>query len=124
MKKLKNWLKDQGFSFGRSPFQNNMNECKWQAYRISELTARRCESNSEKEGMQIIITPYEFSMNSYHSQSVEVELYGEANGIWWKLLAYSIKPEELESRLPEIESSLIAAWNALKPSDEEYDGTL
>ena len=48
-------------------------------------------------------------------QSAEVDLTGESGGVWFKLTAYGLTIEELRARLPDIESNLVAAWNALLP---------
>jgi hypothetical protein len=47
--------------------------------------------------------------------SVELRITAEAGGVWWDLKAYSLKPEELKERLPEIERMLVSAWNGLLP---------
>jgi hypothetical protein len=36
--------------------------------------------------------------------------------VWFKLQAYSLKHDELQARLGDIERSLIAAWNSLRPN--------
>ena len=67
---------------------------------------------------QIVVRPHRFEHASAPTpsgawESVEVDVTGEASGIWWKLQAYSLKPDELRERLSEIEGALIAAWNAI-----------
>ena len=94
------------------------NGCNWYAYRRSTLPARECECNEGKPA-QIVVRPHLFLRASAPTpsgawESVEVDVTGEASGLWWKLQAYSLKPEELRDRLPDIEAALIAAWNALK----------
>lgn len=110
--KLKTWLESQGFKFQENQFRYEYNECNWLAYRRSKLEARECESNDGK-AMQIVVKPSSFIMNGIHSKSVEIELCGEANGIWWRIYAYAINPDELPNKLEIIERSLISSWNAL-----------
>jgi hypothetical protein len=114
---LRKWLESQGFRVSQDYFQRD-NGCNWYAYRRSELPARECECNGG-ETMQIVVRPHLFRHASAPTpsgawESVEVGVTGEANGMWFRLMAYSLKPEELRERLPEIEAALIAAWNALK----------
>lgn len=111
---LRVWLDAEGFSFGRQDRRQQMNDCDWYAWRRSNLDARECECNGPK--VQIVINPYSFRMNDYQSESVEVDVTGEAGGMWWKLTAYSLKPQEFMVRLPEIEAALISAWNAIRPN--------
>ena len=114
---LREWLESQGFRVSQYYMQRE-NGCNWYAYRRSELPARECECNDGKP-MQIAVRPHLFRHASAPTpsgawESCEVDVTGEANGIWWKLAAYNLKPEELRERLPDIEAALIAAWNALK----------
>lgn len=114
---LREWLESQGFRVSQDYMQRE-NGCNWYAYRRSELPARECECNEGKPA-QIVVRPHLFLRASAPTpsgawESVEVDVTGEASGLWWKLQAYSLKPEELRDRLPDIEAALIAAWNALK----------
>lgn len=110
---LRKWLESQGFRIAKSPLGRLDNECNWYAYHRSELDARACECNYDKPGMQIVVTPYAFSFDGRRHSSAEVELCGEAGGIWWKLRAYSLSPDQVPERLAFVEPALIAAWNAL-----------
>lgn len=113
---LREWLIGQGFkcaidSLGRDK------ECNWYAYRRSELQARECECNDGKP-MQLVVRPYKFSHPSAPDgawESAEVDVTGEAGGLWYQLKAYSLKHDELRTRFGDIERSLIAAWNGLLP---------
>lgn len=107
---LREWLISQGFRCELNRLRSQENECNWYAYKRSVLPARRCETNTDKPGVQIVVYPYRMSARSV----VEVELVGEANETWWNLSAYGLLPEELKLKLPQIEKSLVAAWNALK----------
>lgn len=112
---LREWLLAQGFHVSQDMIRDN--GCNWYAYRRSALPARECECNAGKPA-QIVVRPHLFHHASAPTpsgawESVEVDVTGEANGIWWKLAAYSLKPDELRERLPEIELALVAAWNAI-----------
>ena len=109
---LKPFLEQSGFKIGANPIPGRDNLCTWYAYRRSEIEARPCECN-EKKRMQIVVTPHHYMMPNHEYISAEVEVCGESDGVWFKLKAYSIRPDELTENLPSIERSLIAAWNAL-----------
>jgi hypothetical protein len=116
---LREWLLTQGFRVAEDNLSRD-NDCNWYAYRRSELPARECECNDGKP-MQIVVHPFKYrhpSTMHQEWQSVEVDVTGEAGGVWFKLQAYSLKHDELRERLGEIEGSLIAAWNALRPNVE------
>ena len=113
---LREWLQLQGFSISQDMLRSD-NGCNWYAYRRSELPARECECNAGKP-TQIVVRPHLFRHASAPTpsgawESVEVDVTGEASGVWFKLQAYSLKPEELRERLSEIEAALVAAWNAI-----------
>lgn len=110
---LKKWLESEGFKTANNPMRDIHNRCHWYAYRRSRLEARECETN-EGKGCQIVIYPHSAQFGGRCHESVEIEVCGEAGSIWWKLQAYSIRPDELRDKLPEVEASLIAAWNSLK----------
>jgi len=63
-----------------------------------------CECNDKC--VQLVVFPYD--------ETVEVEISGERNKIWYKLQSYAVLREHFLRRLPEIEAQLIAAWGALK----------
>ena len=91
--------------------------CNWYAYKRSKVQSRRCEHN-DKEGVQVVVTP--FSVTPFSSEvgnvpwrSVEIEVCGEANGDWWKMIAYGIHPDHVPGKIDAIEKSLVDAWNAL-----------
>jgi len=118
---LRDWLTASGFRCEVDPIRYQENECNWYAYRRSELKARRCECNDSKAGVQLLIKPSVMQIGDHELRNVEVELRGEANGIWWNLSAYSIKPEEVSEKLNAIEPALVAAWNALQPTCEMWN---
>jgi hypothetical protein len=108
---LRTWLLTQGFSVAVDSLGRD-NVCNWYAYRRSALPARECECNDGKP-MQIVVRPFAYTSGTQTWESAEVDVTGEANGVWFKLSAYSLKHDELRTRLSEVEGNLIAAWNAL-----------
>ena len=116
---LRGWLIAQGFQVAHDSLSRD-NECNWYAYKRSQIPARECECNEGKP-MQLVVRPHKFSHPRAPSgawESAEVDVTGEAGGMWFKLQAYSLKHDELRARLGEVESNLIAAWNALRPNAE------
>ena len=113
---LREWLEAHAFRCAEDPCHYRENECNWYAYRRSELPARACECNSDKPEMQIVVKPSAMQIGEHRHRSAEVELCGEAGGVWWKLSAYSMRPEEVPTKLCDVEVALIAAWNALQPN--------
>ena len=111
---LREWLIGNGFVCAENSLRHQENVCNWYAYRRSEMSARSCECNYDKQGMQIVVRPSEFTLNGHTHRSVEIELCGEANGVWWKINEYSLKPEEVPGKFADVERGLIAAWNAIK----------
>lgn len=110
---LREWLVSQGFTICTDHIHINRG-CNWYACRKTTLEARECETNEGKP-MQLVANPYQVwdhQLGQYW-RSVEVDVTGEAGGVWYTLKAYSLRPKELRERLPEIERRLIAAWNAL-----------
>lgn len=110
---LRLWLADQGFRFQKNMLGYPENACNWLAYRRSELPARRCECNNDKEGVQVVVKPHDMTSCDHRSQSVEIEVCGEAGGVWWDMKAYSMKHEDVPGNLKRVEAMLVAAWNAL-----------
>lgn len=106
---LKSQLENAGFRIGPSHKENSP----WMAYRRSNIQARPCECNSDKPGIQLTVTPYEMDLNGQEWQSSEVNVTGEFGGKWYSLTCYSMKPEEISQNLPEVENTLVAAWNGL-----------
>jgi len=112
---LREWLIANGFKVAHDSL-NKDNNCNWYAYRRSAITARECEHNDGKP-MQIVVRPFMYTHHSMmHGEwkSAEIDVTGEAGGVWFKLSAYGLKHDELHARLGDIERSLIAAWNALR----------
>lgn len=114
---LREWLISQGFKCSIDHLGHQHNACNWYAYRKSSFEARECECNGGKS-MQVVAKPFRLVLEGAKDHtSVELEVTGEAGGIWYKLSAYSLSQEEIRDRLGDIEQSLIAAWNALIPTE-------
>ena len=116
---FRKWLEAHGFKCAPNSTASEMNECRWYAWRRSAMWARRCECNDDKEGVQVVITPYQFTIGGDKHQGVEVEVCGQYGGAWYRLTAYSISMEELPQKLPQAEKALVHAWNALEEAN--YD---
>lgn len=113
---LREWLEAQGFRTAVYSLGGRDNQCNWYAYKLSTLPARECECNDGKP-MQLVVRPFKCAFSPPRAwESVEVDVSGEAGGVWFKLMAYSLTPSELRSKLPEVEARLIAAWNSLLPN--------
>ena len=113
MNETRRWLEAQGFRVEKDALASRDNLADWYAYRKTELPASECETNDGKR-MQIVVKPHSLHIpGRITSQSVEIDVTGEAGGVWYKLVAYNLKPDEMIANLPKIEASLIAAWNAL-----------
>lgn len=117
-KELRKWLEGNGFKFAENPIRHHANECNWYAYRQSRFDARRCECNDDKPRMQILVNPSSIKLHGVIHESVEVELCGEFDGVWWRMKAYSLKPSEVATKLYGIEFSLISAWDALSSNKQ------
>jgi len=115
---LRKWLETQGFQCAECHTRYRENECNWYAYRRSAIEARRCECNDNKPGMQIVVKPSVMTLSGTRHRSVEIELRGEYNAVWWNLSAYSMNPDQVPESLSFVEASLIAAWNALRNNAE------
>lgn len=118
IEELKEFLTSDGFRFMTKSIKYPEDYCTWYAYRRSELQARACESNDDKPGMQIVVTPSEFDINGRTHKNVEIEVCGEADGVWWKMSAYGLNPSDVPGKISNIEQALISAWNSLKPNDK------
>ena len=117
---LREWLIAQGFKCSIDTLMRD-NGCNWYAYRRSQYPARECECNEGKQ-MQIVVRPFAYTAGMQAWKSAEVDVTGEVAGLWFKLSAYSVKPDELMARLQEIEIRLLDAWNALAPHNAKVTG--
>lgn len=106
------WLLSAGFKVCHTeprPYSN----CNWYAYKRTEMDAPECECN-EGKGTQIVVNPYETDITGTTHQRAEIDVTGEAGGVWYRLKAYSLNASRLPESLPTIERSLVAAWSALE----------
>jgi hypothetical protein len=113
---FREWLIEQGFRAAANGFASLNNECNWYAHRPSSLAARDCECNTDTR-LQLVVYPHQTSdllAPGGAWESAEIEVTGEAAGVWYQLKAYGLRLSDVRARLDDIEISLIAAWNALK----------
>ncbi len=108
---LKDHLVEAGFQPYINPTHFRTSKTDWYACRKVE-TERECECNEGKR-MQLTVWPYKSTIHDKTYESVEVDITGEYKGVWYKLQAYSLSPDELVEKLDSIENSLVAAWNSL-----------
>lgn len=105
-------LEDMNFKVYEDHFCKEHNLCNWYAVRKTRLENKECECNTDKD-VQLVITPYEYFVHGEERCGAEIDLTGEVGGVWYKLQAYGMQQSELITKLPEIEQSLVNAWNAL-----------
>lgn len=105
-----------GFSVYENHFAKEGNLCNWYAVRKTQLSAPECECNNGKK-VQLVVSPHHYAFRE-GLFGVEVDLTGEAGGIWYSLQAYGLKPENFIDKLPAVEESLVSAWNALSRETE------
>lgn len=112
MTELKDWLTSKGFKFQENPIPTPGNHIGWVAYRPVPHEVRACETNDTKR-LQLVIHPYQYPINGDLYSSVELQVTGEYNKVWYQLRAYSLSPDEVTEQLDTIELSLVKAWNNL-----------
>lgn len=109
---LRAWLTAQGWAIYADTLSRGR-ECNWYAARKTVHDARECETNDGKR-MQVCVWPSRlWDGTGAWWEAASVEVTGEAGGIWYTVKAYSLRHDEMMARLPQIEASLIDAWNAL-----------
>lgn len=109
---IKEWLRDIGFREYPNAVASCENECKWIACKRYE-SKYVCESNDDKPGIQVTVTPHKLRMGGNEYKSIEIGITGEANGIWCTLQAYSLSWEELPTKLDQVTDALVKAWEAI-----------
>ena len=109
---LKDWLKEHGFREHPNPLASFENECKWYACK-RYASKYNCECNYDKDGIQIVIWPYRYNLHGHQMRSIEIDLSGEADGVWYKLQGYSMTWDELPDKLDQVTDGLIKAWEAI-----------
>lgn len=91
---------------------DNINSCNWLGSRAITKEIRNCESNEKKPNL--IVIPFSLSLfNGQISSSVEADITGEVNKIWYKLKAYGLSKQDFLENVESIESSLVKSWNVL-----------
>jgi hypothetical protein len=108
------WLEANNFWIYSSYKDDPWNECNWYACRRFAQESRRCECNSDKPGLQLVIRPYH-STDITNSRTATFEIIGKTKGIWYNLKAYSINIDDVPEKLDEVSESLVRAWEALVP---------
>lgn len=111
---LRDWLEAHEFQFVENHFRGQKNDCKWYAWKRSNLEARDCDCNGPK--MQIVLTPHSYELIGLRYVRIEADVTGEYDGVWYKLQAYSMTPLDVVARIDDVEAALIRAWNSLKPN--------
>ncbi|MGI9142489.1 MAG: hypothetical protein ACR2IJ_04805, partial [Fluviibacter sp.] len=106
---LKDWLKDQGFREYPNSLASFEDECKWIACKRYD-SKYNCECNYDKPGVQVVVSPHKWHIQGQEGASVEIDITGEANGIWYKLQAYSLSWSELPEKFEQVTEALVKAW--------------
>ena len=116
---LLDFLTGRGFKKCKNTLASPENACDWYAA-CRYPAASRCETNSNKHGIQIVVWPYDLHLPQRYEpgRTAEIEITGEANGQWYKLCAYSVPWGEIVKSFDEITESLVIAWDAL-PREEK-----
>ena len=114
---LKEWLKDKGFHEYPNVLASVENECKWIACK-RQKSKYVCESNYDKPGIRVVVLPHKWCIGGNECASVDVEIRGEANGIWYTLQAYSLSWEELPAKFDQVADALLRAWESLPRETE------
>ncbi len=102
---LREWFVAQGFRVDPAPVWYANGGGDWYAYRKIVVPHRECECNFG-EPMQLVVWPSSL-------EGFELEVVGEAEGLWYKVSCYGVTPSELKDKISKIEAALVAAWNAL-----------
>lgn len=115
MAELREALVRAGFRIGPDPIGSST----WLAYRRTDDTVRRCECNSDRPGVQVVVRLFETTHAGETWRNTEVDITGEVGGRWYRLMCYGISDDKLLAELPAIEGALIRAWQALSPAPQE-----
>ena len=117
---LREWLKSNSFRISRDSSRNESG-VNWYAYRPTRWPGRECECN-EGKACQLVVWPHDMRFGGHRISGVELEVSGEALGIWWKFRGYSISVEDLPQKIDTVEHGLVAAWNAIAAPPEAVQG--
>ena len=110
MEKLKQVLKEKGFSFYLNHGDDD-NLIQWYAAKRIQSN-RDCELNQHAPSICVMPTHYRFS-DGRDYVNARIEVIGQFKGVWWHLSAYSLLPEEAVQRLDEITETLTRLWETL-----------
>lgn len=110
-------LQRTGFTKARDTLPPRGSLLDWFAYKKSKLPARECELYIG-QAAQIRVTPYLITAGTNHIKMCEVSIKGKVADVWFELKASSLSYEKTIERMPEVERMLVAAWNALAPSEK------
>lgn len=103
-----------GWRIGPNPFPGAWNEADWIGYKRSSGGVE-CECN-EGRPVQIVVEPMYTRPHHFATPlapTLTVSITGEAGGIWHRIDAYGVSPDDFLTRAAEIECGLVAAWNVL-----------
>ena len=80
-----------------------------------------CDTNEDKVSWHVKVSDWCIPNDPYHRdfKSVEIEIVGGTNGLWFKLTAYSINFDDLKKKLFHAEISLLDAWISVSRTKEE-----
>lgn len=112
LEEFREWMTEKGFVHYKNQFSQNGNYCNWYSCRRVKQETRECETNGHK--INIAVTPFQSWFDSKRFESVQVDITGECDGVWYKLQAYSLSMEEFKEKIDDVESALVKAWGALK----------
>lgn len=108
---LRAQLEANGWRIYPNSMNGEGNACNWIACMRGPKDAPDCECNDKPP--QFVVTPWHIKFGDHESRSAQVDMTGEAGGMWFKLQAYSFPAHELLARLPEAKARLAAAWSAI-----------
>lgn len=100
------YLKDHGWRADGPPHSRYW----WK--RFTDPGIPRCKCNDEKPGIQVVITHH--AMPKIEHESYTIDVTGQKpDGVWVKLEAYGISPDELLKVLDDQVNDLVIAWTLL-----------
>ena len=109
---LHDWLASNGWHIAPNSLASEWNAARWHAWRSLKVPANDCACNDKPPCLVLYPHTRAVSSSAMVGDSAELDVTGEASGMWLKLRAYSLSPAEARDRMPQIERMLVAAWNA------------
>lgn len=111
---LRAGLEAKGWQISRNPMRGQYNEIDWYGY--SRMTGvPDCDCNDKPPSL--ICEPSSFEVGGHRHNNVAFSLTGETSGRWFKLEAYSVRPDEAIDAIPDVRALLGRAWSALTPKE-------